>query len=362
MALLAGDHNFFARPDFPGAVVSALHHDPAPLLRLVARARVNGRGYEPRYRSSATAAAATCEEVRFPWAWNASPAERAEAARQAETGINPAAADPFDPATLAASAPMRLCARWPTASAGPPPEPGPMPDVPVLLLEDASHVGSSVEAATRAAARFQHARLLVTKLAPLDDCAERAVRRFMRGQTVQDRCPRARPLIPAARPAPRSLRDVRAHPRVPGRRGRLLNAFGVTFGDLVDDFYARYFGSPQAFRAGGKLRGGGLRDGSFVSGEDILRMTRYSYVPGVRLTGRWNESRHAIPLRIDGPGRLDGRIRVFETSDYPIFRVRGRIAGRRVDTRIHVRSRLLEAIEVEFGESSARAPALPLLP
>ena len=360
--LVTGDGNYFTRPDYPAAVTSALRGDPAPILRLARRARNALRGVAPRDFSVAAAAAAACEEGRFPWAWQATPAERAAAARQAEAGMDPALAAPFDPATLAGSAPMHLCARWPTASAGPPPEPGSMPDVPALVLADASHVGTPLEAAGRTAERFPRGKLLVTGLSPLDACAELAVTRFMRGERVHDRCPPGGVLVPPARPAPTSLRELSAVRGVSGRRGRLLRAFAVTFGDLIDALYADLFTDPSA-SVGRRFRGGGLRGGSFVVGEELLRMDRYEFVPGVRLSGRFKGEEGAIPLRIDGPGRLDGRIRLSESDDDDlVFRVRGRIAGRRVHARVVVHSRLLDAIEQSIDGSAASAAALPLFP
>jgi hypothetical protein len=257
---------------------------------------------------------------------------------------------------------MRLCARWPTMSAAPPPEPGPMPDVPALVLADSSHIDTPVEVAMRTAARFPRGQFLVTSLSPLDTCAELAVFRFMRGRQVQDRCPRTGAPIPPAAPAPASVRELAPVRGVPGRRGRLLKAFALTFGDLVDDLYAEIFSNPSSFGSALRFRGGGLRGGCVIAAEEILRLDRYEFVPGVRLSGRWNVEKESILLRIDGPGRLDGRIRVAEPGDEDLaFRVRGRIAGRRVRTTVVVRSRLIDAVEQSIDGSPAAA-ALPLLP
>ena len=361
--LLSGDSSLFTRPDYPAAVTSALSGDPAPILRLARRARVAARGFGARHLSAAATAAATCEETRFPWAWQAAPAERAEATRQAEAGLDPALAAPFDPGTLAASAPMRLCSRWPTMSPAPPPEPGPMPDVPVLVLQDPSHMAAPVEAAERTVARFPRGQLFVGGLTPLDTCAELAVTRFMRGQRRPASCrPAHSPLIPPAPLSPTSLHELTPVRGVPGRRGRLLKAFGLTFGDLVDDFYAALFSDPRALESSRTFRGPGLRGGSFTIGEEILRLERYEFVPAVRLSGRWNPDNDSIPLRIDGPGLLNGRIRVTESGDDDLlFRVRGRIAGRRVRARVAIRSRLVDAIEQSI-DGSAAAAALPLRP
>jgi hypothetical protein len=92
-------------------------------------------------------------------------------------------------------------------------------------------------------------------------------------------------------------------------------------------------------------------------------MDRYEFVPGVRLSGRFRGEESATPLRIDGPGGLDGRIRLSEPDDDDLaFRVRGRIAGRRVRARIVIHSRLIDAIEQSIDGSAASAAALPLLP
>jgi len=95
----------------------------------------------------------------------------------------------------------------------------------------------------------------------------------------------------------------------------------------------------------------------------VLKLDRYEFVRRVRLSGRWNGDLESIPLRIDGPGRLDGRIRVTEPGDDDlVFRVRGRIAGRRVRARVLIHSRLIDAIEQSIDGSPAAAAALPLLP
>jgi pimeloyl-ACP methyl ester carboxylesterase len=232
-------------------------------------------------------------------------------------------------------------------------------DAPVA---DSSHIDTPVEVGMRTAARFPRGQFLVTSLSPLDTCTELAVFRFMRGRQVQDRCPRTGAPIPPAAPAPASVRELAPVRGVPGRRGRLLKAFALTFGDLVDDLYAEIFSNPSSFGSALRFRGGGLRGGSVIAGEEILRLDRYEFVPGVRLSGRWNVEKESILLRIDGPGRLDGRIWISEPDgDDLVFRVRGRIAGRRIRTRVVIRSRLIDAIEQSIDGSPAAA-ALPLLP
>jgi hypothetical protein len=141
----------------------------------------------------------------------------------------------------------------------------------------------------------------------------------------------------------------------------VLNAFALSFADLVDGFYASFFSDPLSFIRDRRIRSGGLRGGSFVAGENVLRLDRYEFVPGVRLSGRWNQERDVLSLRIDGPGRLDGRVLVSELGTDLTLRLRGRIGGRRVRAIVIVPSRLTAAIEESLGGLAAAA-ALPLRP
>ena len=358
--LMAGDDNFVSQPEYPAAVVSALRGDPAPLLRQKRRAVAHASALPPRLVSVATHAATLCEEVRFPWSWHATSAERDAAAFGIETAMDPSLAAPFDPGALVRSDLMRLCRRWPTASAGPPPDPGPMPDVPVLVLVAPNRVGSSVETARRVAARFRDAKLLVTPGPSslfgygYSDCATAAGLRFLVGRRVQDRCRAASGLPTPAKPAPESLSELTPVRGVPGRRGRLLHAFGVTFGDLIDSFYidALLNIGPRVFDV--DLRGGGLRGGNFAITRTMFRLNRYEYVPGVRVSGRWGlDSNRVGPLRIDGPGSLDGVIRVTEEDDLTA-RVRGQVAGRRVRARVRIPTRFADLFETVEESGGAR--------
>jgi pimeloyl-ACP methyl ester carboxylesterase len=362
LLFIAGDANPFTRAEYPAAVVSALRGDRAPILRLARRARSAGRGLRPGIWSAAAAAAATCEETRFPWDSHATPAEREAAAQQTEAAMDPALADPFDPATLAGGPLMRLCSHWPTVSAGPPADPVQMPDVPALVLADPAHTGAPVEAAMRTAARFPRGKLLVTTVPPLDECAQRAVIRFMDDRSVQDRCPRSGPLLPPSAPMPMSLHEIPPLKGVPGRRGRLLNAVGATFGDLIDDFFGRLYATPTAGVSGGGLRAGGLRGGSYMTGGHVERLLRYEFVPGVRVSGRAHNDGAFQTLFVDGPGALNGRLVARSADDDLVLLMRGRIAGRRVRARVRIPSHLTELLSLIEGVASGRAAALPLLP
>jgi pimeloyl-ACP methyl ester carboxylesterase len=345
--LAFGDTFTVGLTDYPAAVVSALRGDAAPLFRLRRHAVLAGKRTPVDVSSPATRAAILCEEARFPWAWRATPAERDAAAAALLTGE---LAGPFGAAAAIRSDLMRLCRRWPTGSLAPPEEPGPMPDVPVLILVADNHLRAPVETARRIAARFPRAHLLITRSwfgSLLDEggsaCTERALEGFMAGRPVSTRCPRFRPLLPPGRPAPASLAQLAPVRGVPGRRGRALRAVALTLGDWVDEYFFVGGFDPEALERE-NIRGTGLRGGSFVIGEHIARLDRFEFVPGVRLSLRADVEAERFPLLVDGPGRLDGRL-VFRESEDEMVPVRGRLGGRRVRATLRINSRIIELVE-----------------
>ncbi|HEV2812409.1 MAG TPA: hypothetical protein VGW10_04075, partial [Solirubrobacteraceae bacterium] len=82
---------------------------------------------------------------------------------------------------------------------------------------------------------------------------------------------------------------VEPAPGTRGRRGRTLAAVALTLRDLQ---------RPTAF---GAERGGGLRAGSFATRGVVTVLRGFSFVPGVRVSGR---------LRLTARGDLVGRLRV----------------------------------------------------
>jgi hypothetical protein len=65
------------------------------------------------------------------------------------------------------------------------------------------------------------------------------------------------------------------------------------------------------------------------------------------------------PVRIDGPGSLDGVLRLSEGEDDLVLRVRGRLAGRWVRARVRIPTRFDDVVDdVEEGGGSARTAAL----
>lgn len=315
-ALVSGDFEPALRTAYPGAVKAALAGDPAPLLRLKRRSiAIESGGFSPRELSTALYAATTCEEARLPWSRAAPFAQRGPMAAAAVGALAPALIGPFDSATVLGSDVLDLCSRWPQSARDVTPGPGPLPNVPTLLVEGADDVRTPVETARAVAAGLPRARLVTVAgvghspgSAGASACAGRLAVRFFAGGTLPAACRDYRSDAPTGVP-PRSLRGVAP-----------LDAVAGTIDDLVDDL---------AF-AGDDGRGVGLRAGRYVLGRD-LRLSGLSYVPGLRLSGRIKEfdsdRRRRGSIRVSGPRGYRGMLR------FRGKQVSGRLGGRRVGAR-----------------------------
>jgi pimeloyl-ACP methyl ester carboxylesterase len=365
--LAAGDFDLDLRSQTPAAVSSALHGDLAPVLRLVKHARaVEDIPEGPKLFSPAAYAATVCEEAPFPWQRGAPFEQRRAISFGVANDLGPAAFRPFDVHTATDSDFLRLCERWAEAPAPPALGSGPLPDVPVLLLEGDQDLRTPVENARRVAAQFPQAKLLVARDtghdafdADLTLCAEEAVKRFFSGRRPPGRCPDPQLLRPT-KPLPRSLRALRPLRGEPGRRGRTLRAVGVTLRDMGEQaafqFFVRVTQLLEDLESGDFSRLGalfepfgvpGLRGGRGITSIDTerLRLRRVLVVPGVRVSGKIDSlfGRMHGRLRVRGRAAARGRIRLSRKG-----LVTGRLGGRRV--RGHLRVRVAGGGLLLFGE------------
>jgi pimeloyl-ACP methyl ester carboxylesterase len=323
--LLSGDFDPSLRSALPGAARSALRGDPAPLLRLNRRSfALEGGPIEPRVLSTALYAATTCEEARLPWARGAPFDQRRRQAEEAAASRPASAFEPFDRQTALKSDIIDLCSRWPESPASPVAGPGPLPDVPTLLVEGEDDLRTPIEAARTVAAQLPRARLLVVAgvgHSPLSvdtsGCSTRAFSRFLNGRSTRSRCPGGRP-----RPTPPAPTALSRTPRVrgvPGIRGRAAGAVALTLADAADDALS-------------VIPGGGLRGGTYRLGNGgALRLKRLSYVPGVRVSGvvrRFGARSQRGAVRVSGPRGARGLLRIRG------LRFSGRLGGRRVRGRL----------------------------
>jgi pimeloyl-ACP methyl ester carboxylesterase len=282
------DVDWFVRSMLPAAVHAALHGDPALLARIA-----GSRTATPLVpTTAATGIVTTCEDGG-PWPRRASPAVRLRAWQRAAKRSSAAVPGPL---RWMMTRSIRGCLRWPYS-----PDPdrgaGPLPDVPVLALAGGFDVRTPATNALAVAGRFPRGRVIVVPGAGhgvlgTSACAARATALFLGDQAPPRRCPA---VVAPTRPAPvppRSFASVHVIRGFPARVGRTVAAVRSTLDDASR--FATLTLSP------GVTGFDGLRSGRLASRGGEIVLTRYSYVPGVWLTGRL--------VRDPRTARLDGRL------------------------------------------------------
>jgi hypothetical protein len=323
-------------------VRAALRGDPAVLLRLKRRAfALDGEPPPPGILSSGLYAATTCEETRFPWRRETppDPAQRRAQADAAAAARPESDFYPFDRATALDNDLLALCDRWPNSPQEPENGPGPLPDVPVLLLEGEDDLRTPVENAQRVAAAFPRASLLVAPGtghsvlgSDASSCSRRAFEAFFLGHRVNTHCRRRARDFPPTAPPPESIEGVRPV-GARGRRGRSLGALALTLRDVSDDSLTAFILDPADPDL---ARGGGLRGGHYrLDGDGRAFLRGVEYVPGVRVSGeiaRFGEDGQHGLIHVGGRSSPDGVLRIRGRL------VHGRLGGRRVRARLSARA------------------------
>jgi pimeloyl-ACP methyl ester carboxylesterase len=335
--LLVGDLFPPARADLPAALASAARGDRALLARAGYVPETVGEdfpGQRPEEYSQALFAATMCEETELPWDRTAPPAERLDQARERVALMPGSAFEPFDRETALSSDTIRLCEKWPAAADPPVTPAGPLPDVPVLIMNGEDDLRTPLAAARDVQRLFPRATLVTDSVGHsvlfASECAQAAVRPFFRdraaGACRRTRRPPLRELPPLS---VGELRPLGAR----GLRGRTLRALEATLRDIRPRLFGEVAppdsGQPPG-RAGG-LRGGYLRWGT------RLTLTRYAYVPGVRVGGTLRIERGGAGL-LGGVFRLGGRAAAAGRVELRRGRLTGTLAGRAVTARLRVPS------------------------
>jgi pimeloyl-ACP methyl ester carboxylesterase len=337
--------------ELPGALRAWRQGDPAPLLRLSHIALAVSVSENPRELSAALNSATLCTEAPEPWSLASPPDARLAQAYSAATALGDAGFAPFD-ARTAFEAVISGCLTWPTPARPPEEESGPLPPVPSLLLNGVDDLRTPLEGAQEVAAALPRAQLVSvadtghsTMTTDLTGCAGRAMVRFFLGRPT-GRCARGRRLLGATPLPPASLAAVRPAPGVAGRAGRTLCAVASTMADArvhaIDPFYEGRFPAKRLAREPG------LRSGAMtlrLRGRRIaVALRRFSYVPGVSITG----SLRGGELLVQGLAAARGTLRVSATGA-----VSGRLGGRVVRTSL--RSCLPRQLSIIlFGPEAAR--------
>ena len=340
--LQAGDLNPALRALLPAAVVSALRHDPDPLLRL----KLLAEGLIPNVPSRQPVEASesvdetlflttSCEELPFPWQRSAPAPTRLAEARGALGALPRGDFYPFDATTALNASLVPVCAAWPDASP-PPPPPAPLPAVPTLILSGAQDLRTPTAGARRVATEIPGAQLLVVPYtghsvlgSDFSGCAQRAVQAFFAGAPVQS-CGATRNLFSPTPITPTRLAYIHPPAALAGKPGQTL----VAALDAILDLNRQAIGA--TLQAGAQLpvgaSFGGLRGGYARLEAGAVRLHDFSFVPGVLLSGSFpvkNGRLQPATIRISGASAAAGMVRIGEGS-----LASGTLGGRRFDVNI----------------------------
>jgi pimeloyl-ACP methyl ester carboxylesterase len=355
LMIMSGDLNPWLQNALPGAIAAAVHGDAAPLLRL--RRPANGPPTPVAEFSVGLNVTTTCADVRLPYTLAMPFAQRWQAWRHGTDALPATAFAPFSRQAVVDTAVAHDCLRWPQGDVFTPPSAAPLPDVPALLLSGRWDTRTPTENARALLPSLPHGQLLTVGGtghdvldADITGCAAKALRRFAAGRRVGTPCRgRSNAVAVLARPS-RSVAAYRPARGVPGRMGRLVNAVLDTVADGQNTALQTLFAGFDPVRAGG-LRGGWVTAPPTILS---LHLHRYALVPGLAVSGTVRASAHGGGhgvLAVDGPGRLDGTLRLASDGT-----VTGVLGGRRF------RSAPRDAGKAASAGAPARgrAPARPL--
>jgi pimeloyl-ACP methyl ester carboxylesterase len=365
--LQAGDLNPALRALLPASVRSALRHDPDPLLRL----HLLSQGLIPSVPKrhvenveisqsidEALFVTTSCEETPFPWQRAGSPSTRLSEALAALHALPRADFYPFDASTALADGLITACASWPDASAAPPP-PGPLPNVPTLILSGAQDLRTPTSAAKALAALIPDAQLVVVPHtghsvigSDFSGCAEAAVTAFFAGSPVTP-CTSSLDVFSPTPIAPTKLAHVHSPPGLGGKPGRTLTAVLDAIVDLNRQVIAATLQANQELPSGSSF--GGLRGGYAKLTASAAIMKRFSFVAGVQLNGTFpvrDGELQPATIRISGAEASPGTVRFRSDKQ-----VTGTLGGRRFDVSL-AKVKLSRAPSA--GEWPSHAVAFPL--
>jgi pimeloyl-ACP methyl ester carboxylesterase len=328
LMIMSGDLNPFLQAALPGAIAAADHGDSAPLLRL--RRFAQGPFTAATQFSSTLNVATTCADVTLPYSMLMPVGERWNLWLHGVDDVPDSAFTPFSRLAVIDTSVAHDCLRWPQGDTPAGPSTAPLPDVPALLLSGRLDTRTPVENSQELLPSLPHGQLLTVAGtghdvldSDISGCAARALQRFADGLQIGTPCRGKDNAVKVLAPPAKSIADYRRPASVPGDRGRLLYA---TLDTLID----AQISALQTLYAGyTKIQGGGLRAGNFAASGDgsQLRLHGYELVPGVAVSGalRATSSGDAGRVTVDGPGHLDGTLRITSKGV-----VTGTLGGRHV--------------------------------
>ncbi len=317
--LVEGDLEPTLRSEFPAAVRSAVNGDTAPLARLETRAE-GGEGGEAESPSESfdnpLYYATSCEDEPFPWNRASAPATRLAEAEAQIRALPASRIAPFTQANVLDFSDIPACAFWPYSTPAPALDQAPFPSVPTLILSGADDLRTPTSNAREVATQIPGSHLLVvpnTGHSVLSSdpthCASDALQALFASKPIEPCAATPPPSILRPTPLPPAhLADVAPAHGNHGLPGRTLEAVVLTLEDFDRQLELQVVKQLDSGELEGaaSLRSGGLRAGwAGLSGE-TLTFHRYSYVPGVTVSGKLTAQ--TIELRIGGSAAAHGTL------------------------------------------------------
>ena len=350
--LLAGDFSPLLRAELVTDVRAAAEHDDAPLVRLLKRGEAGVEASESNAFDVPLYFATTCEEQQFPWEPGATPRARLAEAHAAIAALPSASTLPFSKETLFQASSLEECSAWPVTASPPPAIEAHLPNVPTLILSGAEDLRTPTANARAVAAQIPDAHLLVVPqtghsvlTAEPTECAHEALLALFDGKPIKQ-CHAVRlPLLLRPPPLPPvRLVSVPATRGYPGLTGHTLHGVALTLSAVEREVVIQF---DEAFESSDSLptslRSGGLRAGWERYSQGTIFFHRYSYVPGLTVTGTIGTD--GVVLHIAGAAAAHGTLRAA-----PDHHLVGELGGEPIDVGAHRLGLPAEALASSAGE------------
>ena len=265
--------------------------------------------------------ATTCADGNFPWNPDAAAADRASAVATAVAQLPSGSFGPFG--TWAARlGSAYYCQLWPSPAGNTPLGGATYPNVPVLALSGGLDFRTPTASAREIVAKFPQSQLVVVPgvghsvvTADLSGCARRAVHDWIVfGNAFRSTCPRTADIVAFVN---------RLTSRSPVSAAATVAAVATTIHEAAATWLTLVFSQLKA--------AAGLYGGTLTFAGSGLKLSNYSMVPGVRVSGVLRTRRAGLPLSFAGTLRVTGAIAgALRLSGHSLAGVLG---GRRVSGR-----------------------------
>jgi hypothetical protein len=213
---------------------------------------------------------------------------------------------------------------------------GKLPNVPTLILSGSQDLRTPTSNARQLAAEIPDAQVEVVPYtghsvlgSDFGSCASEAVTAFFAGASVHD-CTQTTNIFSPTALTPTSLRSVRPIPGLSGKPGRTLTAILDTMVDLSRQVIGATLQVDQELPSGSSF--GGLHGGFARLTSTAVRLSNFSFVTGVELTGTFavhDGQLRPATVRVSGAAASHGTVRIGSSKS-----ISGTLEGHRFNVNV----------------------------